>query len=250
MQSTRLPGKVLFSLPQPNGKVVLEHILDQIKKSNQVNAIVMAIPEGNADDILCENIQKLNKVTRIIRGSEQNVLQRFLDAVELFPSEYIVRLTGDNPLVDASVIDKAVLFMKENSAIDYVQTTGLPLGLNIEVVKVSALKTCATLPDLNDTDKEHVTLGIRSRPHMFNVSDLALNNAWNDSIHPRCTLDTIEDYTFLNAVFYGLSLKNYSNDILHLKKILNEAPWMTAINKDVQQKHPESLLKEAAKYND
>src|SRR5690348_12034348 len=110
MQSTRLPGKVLLPLPQPNGKIILEHIVNQVKKSNEVNTIVIAIPEGEADKILWEKANNIEDVTGVVRGSEENVLQRFLDVADLYPSNYIVRLTGDNPLIDASVIDEAIMF--------------------------------------------------------------------------------------------------------------------------------------------
>ncbi len=236
MQSTRLPGKVLLPLPQPNGKIVLEHLVNQIKKSNEVYAIVIAIPEGDADKTICEKVSNIDKVTGVACGSEENVLQRFLDAADLYPSDYIVRLTGDNPLIDASVIDETILFMKKNPSTDYVYTSGLPLGLNVEAVKVSALKTCINLSDLNDADKEHVTFGIRSRPHIFNVANLALDALWDNYLNARFTLDTPEDYTFLNAVFYGLNLNNYQHDIVHLKKLLKQAPWMVEINRHVQQK--------------
>lgn len=238
IQSTRLPGKVLFALPQPNGKIVLEHIVDQIKKSNHINTIVLAIPEGEPDTTLFERAKKIGGVNGIVRGPEYNVLQRFLNAADLFPAEYIVRLTGDNPLIDATIVDATILFMKNNSSADYVCTTGLPIGLNVEMVKVNALRACIDLPDLGDADKEHVTFGVRSRPHIFNVTNIALDDLWNDTLHARFTLDTPEDYTFLNAVFYGLNLNNYRHDIQHLKKLLKQAPWMTVINQHAQQKQP------------
>ncbi len=238
MQSTRLPGKVLLPLPKPNGKIVLEHIVNQVKKSNEVNAIVIAIPDGETDRTICEKVSDIEGVTGAACGSEENVLQRFLDAADLYPSDCIVRLTGDNPLIDASVVDKTILFMEKNSSIDYVYTSGLPLGLNVEVVKVNALKACIDLPDLNEADKEHVTFGIRSRPHIFNTADLALDDLWSNSLNARFTLDTPEDYTFLNAVFYGLNLNNYPHDIAHLKKLLQQAPWLVEINRHVQQKQP------------
>ena len=235
MQSTRLPGKVLLPLPQPNGKIILQHIVNQVTKSNEVNAIVIAIPEGEADKILWEKANNIEGITGVVRGSEENVLQRFLDAANLYPSDYIVRLTGDNPLVDASVVDEAIMFMKKNPSVDYVYTSGLPLGLGVEVVKVNALKASTNLSDLNDTDKEHVTHSVHSRPHIFNVEDLALNNLWDNSINARFTLDTYEDYIFLNAVFYGMNLNNYPFDIEHLKKLLQQAPWMVEINRHVKQ---------------
>jgi spore coat polysaccharide biosynthesis protein SpsF len=235
MQSTRLPGKVLLPLPQPNGKIILQHIVNQVTKSNEVNAIVIATPEGETDKILWEKANNIEGITGIVRGSEKNVLQRSLHAVDLYPSDYMVRLTGDNPLIDASVIDEAILFMKKNPSVDYVYTSGLPVGLSVEVVKVSALKASINLPDLNDTDKEHVTCSVHLRPHIFKVADLALNNLWNDSLNARFTLDTPEDYTFLNAVFYGMNLNNYPLDIEHLKKLLQQAPWMVEINRHIKQ---------------
>jgi spore coat polysaccharide biosynthesis protein SpsF len=234
-QSTRLPGKVLFHLPEPHGKTVLEHVVERLRKSKYTDAIVIAIPEGESDKALWEKANNIEGVTQAVRGSEENVLQRFLDAADLCPSEYIVRVTSDNPLIDALVVDEAIMFMKKNPSIDYVYTSGLPLGLGIEVVKANALKASANLSDLNDTDREHVTCSVHSRRHIFNVADLALNGLWNNSLNARFTLDTFEDYTFLNAVFYGMNLNNYPVDIEHLEKLLLEAPWMVEINRHVKQ---------------
>ncbi len=235
MQSTRLPGKVLLPLPQPDGEKVLKIIVDRIKESKKVDAVIIAIPDTEADIPLFNYTKNLQNADGVIRGSEINVLQRFIDATELSSSEYIIRLTGDNPLIDTAIIDEAISYIQSNSSTDYLITTGLPIGLNIEVVKTSALKACASLKDLKEIDKEHVTIGIRSRPDLFNTATLDLTERWKGA-EARFTLDTEEDYTFLNAIFYCMKINKYPYNLEYLQLLLKQAPWLVDINKNVMQK--------------
>ena len=102
--STRFPGKVLSKI---NGKSIIQIIFERLSKSKKINEIIFAIP-NNKKNINLENHLK-NKKIKYHKGSEQDVLDRFSKVVNKVDAEHIVRITGDCPLVDPSLVDKIIM---------------------------------------------------------------------------------------------------------------------------------------------
>ena len=103
MGSSRFPGKVLRHLA---GEPVLWHIIYRLKKCQTVDVIAMATSVNPLDDPL-EEFCKEQKVF-CVRGSEDNVLDRYRQAAEELEADVIIRVTGDAPLVDPEIIDRLV----------------------------------------------------------------------------------------------------------------------------------------------
>ena len=100
MGSTRLPGKSLLDL---NGEPLIKRVIDRIKSSNRLDQIVLATTDHSKDDILVHYAEEIN--IDVFRGSEDNVLERVLLAAEEYSIDNIVELHGDNPFLDAEIID-------------------------------------------------------------------------------------------------------------------------------------------------
>ena len=74
------------------------------------------------------------------RGSQNHVLKRFYECASYYKADIVVRLTGDNALVDAGIIDSGIAYFKESQR-DYIYyREGLPLGMAIEIFTYDALK--------------------------------------------------------------------------------------------------------------
>src|SRR5690606_23527844 len=109
-----------------------------------------------------------------IRGSEIDVLSRYLLAMGKFPTEIIVRITADCPLTDPNLIDALVLHLKNaRGTLDYHSNTlpprRIPHGLDVEVFLSRALERTgreAARPD----EREHVTPYIYRHPDLFRIS--------------------------------------------------------------------------------
>ena len=192
MGSTRLPGKVLKEI---NGKSVIEILLNRLSKSELIQEICVATSHNNENDHLCDVVKRLGY--RLVRGSEQNVLQRYWDAAEVTSADIIVRITGDCPVVDPKLVDKVIeLYLSED--VDYASNINPPTfpdGLDVEVFSKSALKK-ANLESKSDFDREHVTPFIRNG----NFKRLNLNNV-RDTSEFRLTLDEPEDLILLQKIF-------------------------------------------------
>ena len=96
--STRLPGKV--TLPFYNGKGILELIIDNLSSNFKNTPIIIATTNRQNDD----EIFKLanDKNIKCFRGSENNVLDRFIHAAEYFGLTEIIRVCSDNPFLNIS----------------------------------------------------------------------------------------------------------------------------------------------------
>jgi spore coat polysaccharide biosynthesis protein SpsF len=100
MGSTRLPGKVLKPVA---GQPLLWHIVHRLKKSSLIEDVAIATTTNPLDDAIVE-FGRQNGVT-VIRGPEDNVLQRFALAAEATDADIIVRVSSDAPFLDAGFID-------------------------------------------------------------------------------------------------------------------------------------------------
>ena len=101
----RLPRKILYPF---QNSTILGYLIDNLTIHFGMNHIVLVMPDNPIDDELEQFATAKN--LNYFRGSEDNVFKRFQKASQQFPSECIVRLTADNPLIDMSLIKKYVEF--------------------------------------------------------------------------------------------------------------------------------------------
>jgi spore coat polysaccharide biosynthesis protein SpsF len=198
MTSTRLPGKVLKPLL---GEPMLARQIERTVRSQRIDRLVVATSNDPSDDpiqALCEKLR-----VRVFRGSLDDVLGRYWGAVRMFgPTRHVVRLTGDCPLTDWEVID-AVIDHHLAEGADYTSNTEkltFPKGLDVEVFKSGHLET-AYYEARDPYEREHVTPFFYRNPDRFQVANLECNPPLGEL---RWTVDTPEDFEFVERVFEGL----------------------------------------------
>lgn len=220
MTSTRLPGKVLLPLPFPDGEPLLEAICQKLRKSTYITKIVVAIPEASNQSLLRTFL--LKKTIDFIEGSETDVLSRFVKAVEQYKPDNLVRITADNPFLDLGMLEHCVKTHRQ-SGVDYTLSSGLPYGMNMEIIKADSLFQLHTSREINDEDREHVTLGFSKLGHMKSQV-LKLSN--EDLGHIRVTVDTPEDY-MRAALLYGLQQSSkHEGDLEFIKMAYSKYPYL------------------------
>ena len=223
MSSKRLPGKVLLMI---NGEPMIYWQIKRILRSKLISKLIVAISEENSDDVLANYLDEIKQ--EYIRGSLDNVLDRFVKVEKIYKSEAIVRLTGDCPLVMPDLIDSLVdMFYKKQ--VDYLSNTinlTFPDGLDIEVIKPGVLEKL-TEHNLSNSEKEHVTLGIINRENLFSMSNYS--NDKNLS-HYRWTVDTIQDFEFVTKVFEHFKLNEENFTFEELKKFIDDNPEINQIS--------------------
>lgn len=205
MGSNRLPGKSLIKVYKSFS--LLELVLMRVKQSNQVDQVVLATSE----DKNCDPLQKLadSLGVVVIRGSETNVLSRFVKAIKLLQPKAVVRICADNPLISPEEIDKLVCFFLSEE-LDYATNNtfecGLPDGLGAEIIKAEILEK---LPEITDQPLhlEHVTEYITDNIACYKTGTL---KADDKLILPEAKLDidTLDDLNRMCVFCSSLSPNN------------------------------------------
>jgi spore coat polysaccharide biosynthesis protein SpsF (cytidylyltransferase family) len=225
MSSTRLPGKILMEV---DNIPLLKIHLDRLKKSKNVDQVIVATTD-NIEDNIIENL-----VTEwgyeVFRGSENDVLDRFYQAVKNINPLWVVRVTSDCPLIDHKLVDDVVAYAQNNN-IDYCSNTlveNFPDGQDVEVFKFSALEYVWKYA-VKNSDREHVTPLIRELSNYKGNNIFTAINFDNDSNYAeiRMTVDEIKDYELMKIVIEKIGVdknwKEYAEFIISNKlNIINK----------------------------
>jgi len=227
MSSTRLPGKVLKDIA---GKPMILHMLDRVKRSKLIDKIIIATSTSPANDPLCTTVTQAG--FSVFRGSENDVLSRYYEAVKDQNHSVIVRLTGDCPLIDHHIIDKVIKCFLDNN-FDYVSNIDPPTfpdGLDTEVFSFSALKT-AWQDAKSAFDHEHVTPYIRNSGK-FTKANIAHST---DLSALRWTVDDREDFILAKNIFEHLLPVNDDFGLEDVLKYKSGNPDIFSINASTQR---------------
>lgn len=199
--STRLPGKVLA--PVVERPMILRQ-LERLARCTKLDRLVVATSIDPTDDALAELMEEESIEYR--RGSLTDVTERFMRVAEEFAPATIVRLTADCPLADPQVIDRVIEEHIQSGA-DYSSNTlerTYPQGLDVECMTFAAFSQLLQLP-LSDSEREHVTLGIYSRPKRFMLHSVTQAENHSDL---RWTVDVPDDLKFVRVIYDALYAAN------------------------------------------
>jgi spore coat polysaccharide biosynthesis protein SpsF len=228
MGSSRLPGKVLRPL---GGRSVLGWVVRAAQVSNSVDQVVVATSTAAEDDEVVKAAAEIG--VPCVRGSEEDVLSRFLVALDAYPGDAVVRLTSDCPLLDPSVIAQTVgAFRASAGHVDYLSTTlvrCLPRGLDVEVASADALRKVSK--HATGYDRVHVTSALYNNPHRYRIAGLSFVPHAEDL---RITLDTPEDAALLDALVAESGDRPLAWRVL--VAMLRTRPDLVELNASVQQK--------------
>ena len=193
MGSTRLPNKVMKLI---GGVPMIELLLTRLARAKEVNEIMVATSVDPRNQPLADHVTGLGY--KCHRGSENDVLDRYLQAAKFANPDIVVRITGDCPLVDSALVDEVIRKFKD-AEVDYFSNTSppsFPDGLDIEVFTLNALKRAA-LETSKAFDHEHVTPYLRESPH-FKRAGMSHSQ---DLSALRWTVDDPADYEVVSKIF-------------------------------------------------
>lgn len=226
MSSTRLPGKVLHDL---GGRPILEWVVEAALSSQAFDRVVIATTDQQEDEPIVDLCNKFP--ISYVRGPTQDVLSRFILAVNEFGPQPVTRLTADCPLLDPSILRAAVNLFDSLPAsyVSTIEPRTLPHGLDVEVVSEEAL--LAADEWAQGADRVHVTSYLRARPGEFPRIGLVFEPKATDL---RLTVDEPDDLSLLQAVVAELGSE--ATDFRRLISFLRTRPDLQAINAYVRQK--------------
>lgn len=227
LNSTRLPSKALLPLC---GIPMITHVIERARAIKGISAVILATGKGTENDPLTDIASKCD--VKIFRGSESDVLERYYMAAAEIDCDYVIRVTGDNPLTDHISAASALEHAYKTGA-DHCTTAGIPLGTGVEVIKKTALEK-AYNEGKEPHHREHVTPYIKEHPELFRTEKFIspLKNPFNDL---RLTVDTSEDFDLINRIYTEL----YKGIPIRLEEVINlimQHPELRFINSGVEQR--------------
>ena len=193
MGSTRFPNKVMQPIL---GIPMIELLLNRLALAKHVDRIILATSQDTNNQSLVDHVQGLGY--EVYQGSEDDVLDRYYQAACIVQPETVVRITGDCPLVDPAIVDRAIDTFQQ-SKVDYLSNVSPPTypdGLDVEVFTFQALAQAWELAHQLH-EREHVTPYLRESGK-FQL--LGINHP-EDQSDKRWTVDEPEDFEVIKNIF-------------------------------------------------
>jgi len=223
MSSTRFPGKTMEPVL---GKPMLARMMERLGRATRVDKIVVATSEDPSDDPVAGLCGQIG--IDCFRGDLSDVLGRYYHAAAAYDPDYVVRVTGDCPLIDPEIVDTVVRTCLEGGydyAANSLQRT-MPHGVDAEAFRFSCLEEAALEATLA-IEREHVTPFIRSRPDRYRLFGV---EGAKDLSEYRLTVDWPEDLELVRAVYAALYPGNPEFTTGDIVALLDAQPDMRAIN--------------------
>jgi spore coat polysaccharide biosynthesis protein SpsF len=191
MGSSRFPGK---SLAPFGASTVLEHQLARLRRVSHPLVLCVATSDRAEDDAIAATCEADG--IHVARGSAEDVLARFVVAIESLPErpELVLRICADRPLLCPLLIDELLDAYDELGRPDYLSNNlppSYPDGLDVELMRTDTLFEAAR-EATDPYEREHVTPFLYRRPKRFSLAGLVC--PFGNYSHVRVALDTADDY--------------------------------------------------------
>jgi spore coat polysaccharide biosynthesis protein SpsF len=254
MGSERLPGKILAPL---GGRPMLALLAERVGPA-RVDEWWLATSSDPTDDVT--EAWGFELGLRVFRGDRTNVLSRFLAVGRESGADWIVRVTGDNPFLDAAPIDalldardaceeaKRADSLRHCGGLPTEATAGapgdrparsprLPLGYGAELVRCEALLRASNeIPKAEFFHRVHVTSWLAANASVHSVPT---PSDWPDRPDWRWTVDTYEDLAMARSAFRVFGADARRIDYPTMVERLDAHPEISAMNAHIEQKKPE-----------
>ena len=227
MGSSRLPGKIL----KPLGNVdVLTYDIERCRAIKGVNEVIVATSLLPQDEVIADWCEK-NHVA-YFRGSEDDVLDRYVQCAKMYMPDYVMRVTSDCPFVDYEMAIEIIDLMSKERK-DIVLLEGeLPRGLAVELISYEALLRIHDM-GTETRHREHVTYYAYEFAEQFDaITYKTPQNRCGPEL--RITLDTDEDYALITKI-----ANHFNNPLVSSVEVINylkQHPEVTKLNAHIQQK--------------
>lgn len=135
--STRLPGKPLADIA---GKPMIQRVYEQVSKATVPDDVIVATD----DQRVAEAVNSFGGTVVMTKADHLTGTDRLAEVAELRPDiDVIINVQGDEPLIEASLIDELSALFKDDSQLQ-MATVGAPLQ-EAEYGEPSAVKVVCNL---------------------------------------------------------------------------------------------------------
>lgn len=231
LKSSRLKQKILLPL---NGLTVLDHVISRCKQVKGIDDVVLCTSTNPQDAQLFDSA--LNNKIKFFAGSEDDVLQRLLDAAKYFGFDAFVSITADNPLHSIYVADLIVDWVKQEPS-DFIFTSGLPIGLAPYFLNTKALEIAVGMKKKTDSE---IWGPFVNRPDFFKIGYLDIESSLFAK-NVRLTCDYIDDYEVMLSIFSKFK-EHYEPSIFEVSKLFKDKAIENCNSFRVQATVPSEII--------
>lgn len=220
MSSRRLPSKSLYPIA---GRPMLSYLIERLRRCRRLAGVVVATSTMPDDDAIAGCCEEVGVACH--RGPLDDVLGRFLEVIEAGALTSVVRISGDSPLLDPALVDRAVgLF--EAGAYDLVTNVAprsFPRGQSVEVISADALRRLDTT-DIAPDEREHVTLWFYRHPQRCAMRNFS---AEHDMSGIQLSVDTPEDLAIIARIIAQMDRPHWQYGLDELLELQRKALALT-----------------------
>jgi spore coat polysaccharide biosynthesis protein SpsF len=200
--SRRFKNKVMYPI---YGTPLIKHVVNRVKKSKKISKIVVATSSNKDEKKLIDYLKK-NKI-KVFEGDLNNVALRLYKTARLYKKNFFIRISGDSPLIDYKIIERALAIFK-NSKKKYDLVTNVfprtfPQGQSVEIIKTSLIKN--NIKKFTKQDKEHVTKYFYDNSKKFNIKNFIY---MGNKKKKKLSIDTKKD---LKNILSTINKKKFLN---------------------------------------
>lgn len=210
--SHRLPAKVLRQFGE---KSLLGHVLNRSLNVKARDWLVLTSNRPVDNEI---DLQARRLGFDVYRGSAHDLVGRTLEGLRVIPVTHFIRVNADSPWFDPTLVNDAISRLSGPMTSNLVNRR-FPYGVSVEIVESDFYQKKASVS--KEHELEHVTQHIyRTRKY----GELCSLTQSRDDSNLRLTVDTLEDYQNMTALFTqpGVHLEtSYWNALNLLKPILS-----------------------------
>lgn len=212
MGSSRLPGKVLREVA---GKPILQYLLESVQRARRLTGLVVATSASASDMAIVELCERLG--VDVCRGDQTNVAGRFLDIIEARSVEAFVRISGDSPLLDPRLVDRAVGCFETGDCdmVTNLSPRSYPRGQSVEVIKSQAFRD-AYRSMTHPEHFEHVTRWFYEHEDQVKIVNFGADCDWS-GIH--LAVDTAEDLHTIASIVARLDRPHWQYELSEIIEI-------------------------------
>jgi spore coat polysaccharide biosynthesis protein SpsF len=213
------------------GRPLLAYLIERLRSSKRLDYIIVATTVHPEDDA----IESLTDHLRIpcVRGSAEDVLDRYYQAASKFGLRHVVRVCADCPLLDPEILDRVVeCYLDHLPDIDYAANTltlSYPDGLDVEVFSMSFLKSLHRAAT-KKYQREHVTTYMVENPQLFRCKNVACDR---DLSHHRWTVDNEQDFQLIKSILEHLYPRKPIFLLSDVLSFLESRPDLVRLNRHI-----------------
>jgi spore coat polysaccharide biosynthesis protein SpsF len=232
LASERLPNKAIKEIC---GRPVVWHLLDRVcvSKHIQKSDVVVCTTQEKSDDSLEEIVKRYG--CSVFRGSTDDIIKRFYEAVEFYGFDAVIQVDGDDILCDTQYMDLTMDKLLEDPTLDIVTCEELPLGIASKSFTRRAMERVYRHYKTEKNDTGFI--------YFFTKTSLCKKSI----IHPikpehvldeaRLTLDYEEDFEVFRIIIEALYREGRVFGLEEIVLFLRQYPGVMKINAVLNEKY-------------